>query len=92
MRFTDRRGLFVSAVLAACILSHCAPHPFQAPSVLAGDDSTVSIAAGKGTDTHAFAAAYCLRHGKGAVYLGSTTLNETAVTRLYAYDCKAGHR
>lgn len=79
-------------LLATVALPQCSKTMLDSPTILGGNENTVSIEAGKITNPYDFAQKYCERFGKHAVKIGSTAITDSDITRLYGYDCVSEHR
>ncbi len=81
--------LLLVPLLAAMALPACVARGFSGPEVIAGGENTVSISSGRFNKPDSFAASYCGKHGKEAVFKGRRPLSDKNVLDLYIYDCLA---
>ena len=81
---TLRLGLALGVLV---LLGACAPRPFSAPQLVAGDGRTVSFQAGQWSDVTPAAERYCANYGKAAKPRGRNPLNRSDFQWIYYFDC-----
>ncbi len=75
----------ILAVISA--LNGCAfLEPFEAPEIVAGSETTVTLRTGSLRDANSYAQRYCARYGKHAILTSRGKMSERAVT-FHLYEC-----
>jgi hypothetical protein len=78
---------FLAALVFTVLIGGCGQTGFSSPEIIAGGETTVSIASGKFIDPTETAETFCSGQGRKAVFQSRGVLSRSGMTDLYIYDC-----
>ncbi len=78
---------FLAALVFTVLIGGCGQIGFSSPEIIAGGETTVSIASGKFIDPTETAETFCSGQGREAVFQSRGVLSKSGMTDLYIYDC-----